>query len=270
MILDKRSIDLRNLLMLAIEGTKKGHVGGALSIIEILRVLYDDVMNYRVNDPQWQDRDRFILSKGHGCLALYAMLADKGFISTDELKTYALQGSRLGGHPERSKVPGIEASTGALGHGLSFGVGMALGLRIKRKNCKVFVLLGDGELNEGSVWEAVLSASHHKLSNLTALVDRNGLQLCGPTCDIANLDPLREKFESFGFAVKEVDGHDVNEMKKLLKKVPFNKDKPSIIICDTVKGKGISFMENDFQWHWKAGINEDTIAQMKKELGCVK
>lgn len=263
--LDARSLHLRKLILSGLEGTKKGHVGSALSLVEIVRVLYDDFLSVRPAEPLWPDRDRFILSKGHGCLGLYAVLADKGFIGIDEIKNYTLPGSRLGGCSE-STVPGIEATTGALGHGLSIGVGMALAARIQKRPSRVYVLLGDGELDEGSVWEAALCAAKYKLSHLTALIDCNKYQIAGSTKDILDLEPLKDKLVSFGFVVEEVDGHDVAALREVFKRLPFAPDKPSAVICHTIKGKGITMAEGTHEWHWKSGIDETMITKMKYDL----
>ena len=261
--LDEKSKDLRRLVIQGLQGAGKGHIGSALSLIEIARVLYDHILNYRVEDPLWPQRDRFILSKGHGCLGLYAVLADKGFIAKDELKTYSKQGSRLGGCCEEL-VPGIEATTGALGHGLSIGVGMAKGALMRKRNNRVFVLLGDGEMGEGAIWEAALSASKHNLKNLIILIDNNKVQLAGYTKDISCFGSLADKWSSFGFEVKEVNGHDIKELENVLKEKP--KAKPLVIICHTVKGKGISFAENDSEWHWKNKIDDGLVKQMVAAL----
>ena len=181
--LDRRSLELRQMVIRALAGGKRGHIGSSMSLIEIFRVLYDDILAYRPAEPRWPDRDRCILSKGHGCLALYVLLADKGFFPADELDRFCLRDSILGGHPEAGKVPGIEASTGALGHGLSIGVGIAIGLRMRAARSRVFVVVGDGEINEGSVWEAALSAHKHRLSNLTVMVDYNKIQSAGPVAE---------------------------------------------------------------------------------------
>ena len=266
--MDQRSLDLRKLILTGIEGTRKGHVGSALSAVEIVRVLYDDVMNFRAKEPLWPERDRFILSKGHGCMALYAVLADKGFIHPDELKTYTLEGSRLGGCSENI-VPGVEATTGALGHGLSIGLGMALAARLQARKSRVYVLLGDGELGEGSVWEAALCAAKHKLANLTVLIDCNKLQIAGSTAKVLGLEPMKAKWESFGFATEEVDGHDVVALRKMFQRLPLNGEKPSAVICHTVKGKGFPFAEGDYKWHWKSGIDDATIQKMKLALETV-
>lgn len=260
--LDERSLHLRRLVVRALDGGGRGHIGSSLSLIEILRVLYDDVLRFRAAEPHWAGRDRMILSKGHGCLALYALLADKGFFGIDVLDTFCRRDSILGGHPEAGKVPGVEASTGALGHGLSVGLGMALALRAKQSDARVLVVMGDGEINEGSVWEAAMCAGKHAVSHLTALVDYNKVQSAGPTREIQDLEPLVDKWRAFGFAVAEVDGHDVAALRTLLARLPFAAGKPSAIICHTVKGKGIAFAENDAEWHHKSKIDADLVARM--------
>jgi transketolase len=264
--LDERSKYLRRLVVRSLDKGQRGHIGSSMSLIEIMRVLYDDVLRYRANEPGWIGRDRMILSKGHGCLAQYVLLADKGFIPLETLDTFCHRDSILGGHPEGSKIPGVEASTGALGHGLSIGLGMALAARIAKRDSRVFVVMGDGEINEGSVWEAAMCASKHKLTNLTAMVDYNKVQSAGPTREIQDLEPLMDKWRAFGFATQEVDGHDVDALRALLARVPFSSDKPSAIICHTVKGKGIPFAENDANWHHKSKIAPDVVAQMYSVL----
>src|ERR1700744_1733968 len=206
--LDGRSKDLRRMVVRALHCGERGHVGSSMSLIEIMRVLYDDILRVRPTEPKWPGRDRMILSKGHGCLALYVMLADKGFIPVEALDTFCRRDSILGGHPEAAKIPGVEASTGALGHGLSYGVGMALAARIDRRDSRIIVVMGDGEINEGSVWEAALCAGKHKLSNLTAVVDYNKVQSAGPTRQIKDLEPLLDKGRAFNFPALDVDGHD--------------------------------------------------------------
>lgn len=260
--LDERSKHLRRLVVRGLEGGGRGHVGSSMSLIEIMRVLYDDILKFRPAEPKWADRDRMILSKGHGCLALYAILADKGFIPLDTLDTFCKRDSILGGHPEAGKVAGVEASTGALGHGLSVGIGMALALRATKKSNRVFVVMGDGEINEGSVWEAAMCAGKHKLANLTAMVDYNKIQSAGFTRDIQDLEPLLDKWQAFGFAAVEVDGHDVGALRALLRRLPVAADKPTAIICHTVKGKGISFAENDPNWHHKNKFADGEIAKI--------
>ncbi len=264
--LDSRSLHLRRLAIRALDGGGRGHLGSTLSIVEILRVLYDDVLRYRPTDPAWTDRDRCILSKGHGCIALYVMLADKGFFSESLLETFCRHDSILGGHPERGKIPGVEASTGALGHGLSIGVGMALAARLRRQTHRVFVILGDGEINEGSVWEAAMNAGKHRLSALAAIIDYNKLQSYGPTAEVQNLEPLADKWQSFGFAVHEVDGHDVQALRRIFSALPLDRGKPSAIICHTVKGKGIPFAEHEPSWHHKSKLPPEEIAEIYKAL----
>jgi transketolase len=262
MAFDDRSKLLRRYVIDAMRGGGRGHLGSSMSMIEILRVLYDSVLKFDPVNPQASDRDRFILSKGHGCLALYAILADRGFFEVHELESFCRPTSRLGGHPERGKVPGVEASTGALGHGVPIGVGMAIGLRLRKSQSRVFVLTGDGEINEGSNWEALMAAAKHKLSNLTVMVDYNKLQSYGRTSDVLDLEPLVDKFESFGFVTCEVDGHDVSALEDVLSRLPFDKNAPSAIICHTVKGKGFPFAEGNPEWHHKSGMTEADIQQM--------
>ena len=262
MSLDDRSKLLRRYVVDAMRGGGRGHLGSSMSMIEVLRVLYDSVLKFDALDPELADRDRFILSKGHGCLALYAILADKGFFPVSELESFCLPTSRLGGHPERGKVPGVEASTGALGHGVPIGVGISLAMRLQKRKSRVFVLTGDGEINEGSNWEAAMAAAKHKLSNLTVLVDYNKLQSYGRTADVLDLEPLSDKFNSFGFVTYEVDGHDISALEKIFKKLPFSKDAPSAIICHTIKGKGFPFAEGNPEWHHKSGLTEDDFRKM--------
>ena len=266
MSLDERSKHLRRLVVRTLAGGARGHVGSTLSLIEIMRVLYDDVLRYRPLEPDWPERDRMILSKGHGCIALYVMLADKGFFPLETLDTFCRRDSILGGHPEASKVPGVEASTGALGHGLSYGVGMALAARIRKRDSRVIVVMGDGEINEGSVWEAALCAGKHRLSNLTAVIDYNKLQSAGPTREIQDLEPLADKWRAFNFAVTEVDGHDVAALRNVFARLPLAQNRPGAIICHTVKGKGVAFAEHDAAWHHKAKIGPDVIAKLNAAL----
>jgi transketolase len=264
--LDERSLALRRLVVRGLDGGKRGHLGSAFSLIEALRVLYDDILKFDPKNPRWADRDPCILSKGHGCLALYAILADKGFFPAEELDRFCRFDGMLGGHPERAKVPGVEASTGALGHGLSIGLGQALAMRLQKRDSRVFVLMGDGEINEGSVWEAAMSAGKHRLSNLVAMVDYNKLQSYDRTSVVQDLEPLTDKWRAFGFAVHEVDGHDVDQLRHVLSSVPFESDKPSAIICHTVKGRGIAEAEGNPAWHHKSKISDDEVAAMYAEL----
>ncbi len=262
--LDNRSKYLRKLVIDAIDGGGRGHLGSSMSLIEILRVLYDDVLRFETSNPKKKNRDRFILSKGHGCLAQYALLSDKGFFSKDKLKTFCNFESILGGHPERDKIPGVEASTGALGHGLSIGVGMSLSLKINNLDSRVFVVCGDGEINEGSIWEAALSASKHGLNNLILIIDYNKLQSYGDTREVLPLEPLTKKFESFGFLTKEVDGHNVNALNEIFKEIPFSRNRPSAVICHTIKGKGFEFAEQNPEWHHKSRLSKSEVDLMYK------
>jgi transketolase len=266
-VLDERSRYLRSLVVRGLVGGNRGHVGSSMSLIEILRVLYDDVLRYDATTPDWPARDRCILSKGHGCLALYALLADKGFIKADELDKFCHVDGMLGGHPERGKVPGVEASTGALGHGLSIGVGMALAARMQKRDSRVFVVMGDGEINEGSVWEAALCAGKHGLSNLTAIVDYNKIQSAGLTSEIQNLEPLLDKWTSFGFQSIDVNGHDVAALTELFHRLPLNGDKPTAIVCHTIKGKGIGFAEGDPKWHHQSNFKPQVLDDLYASVG---
>lgn len=264
--LDRRSRDIRKSIVKMLASAGRGHVGSAFSLVEILRVLYDEVLKYDAKNPRWPERDRLILSKGHGCLAIYALLAEKGFFPETELARVCKSDGILGGHPEFGKVPGIEASTGSLGHGLSIGVGMALAARAARSPRRIFVIIGDGESNEGSVWEACLSAGKHQLSNLTLIVDYNKHQACGSTFEIQNLEPYEDKFRAFGFAAVTVDGHDPAALRKSFARLPLDPGKPSVIICDTIKGKGALHIENNMSWHHKVKVTEEEIEQLLKAL----
>ena len=262
MSLDERAIYLRKLVVRGLTGGGRGHLGPAMSLIEILRVLYDHVLRFNPQNPAWKNRDRCILSKGHGCLGLYSILADKGYFPLETLDTFCKRDSILGGHPEAGKIPGVEASTGSLGHGMSIGIGMALAARIEKRDSKIYVIVGDGEINEGSVWEAALSAGKHGLDNFTVLVDYNKIQASGFTKDIQDLEPLLDKWRSFGFAATEVDGHDIVALQNTLTSLPLVTQKPNAIICHTTKGKGISFAENNPEWHHKAKIKPDEVINM--------
>jgi transketolase len=260
--LDARSRALRRMIVRTIEAGKRGHVGAAFSVMEILRVLYDDVLKVDPANPRLPERDRCILSKGHGCIALYVMLADKGFFPESELWKFCASDGILGGHPEYGKVPGVEASTGSLGHGLSFGVGFALNAKLEAQKHRVFVVVGDGECSEGSIWEAALCAAQHKLSQLTVLIDYNKQQTYGTIAEVQGLEPLAEKWASFGFAVREVNGHDVDALRKTLQETPFDSSKPGALICHTIKGKGTSLTERNLSWHHKAKVSEAEVASL--------
>ena len=265
-ILDQRSKDLRLLVLDALEGGSRGHLGPALSLIEIVRVLYDSILYHDANNPLLAQRDRFILSKGHGCLGLYAVLADHGYISKSELKRYCTFESKLGGHPERSTLPGVEFSTGSLGHGLSVGIGMAMACRLKGEHWRTYVLIGDGELNEGSNWEGAMHASQHQLGALTVIIDFNQMQASGRIDSILTLDPLEAKWEAFGFNVVKVNGHDLAQLEAELNSPMDSYGKPKAIIAYTVKGKGIPSAENSTIWHHKAKITQEEVAPLRLEV----
>lgn len=229
---------------------KSGHYGSSFSIAEILSVLYYHVLRYDPQNPDWPDRDRFILSKGHAAVGLYPLLADVGFFDPATLDTYTRLGSPFGDHPDMRKIPGIDFSSGSLGHGLSVGVGMALAARVTGRSYRVYVLLGDGELDEGQVWEAAMSASHFGLGNLIAIVDRNRVSVDGETSEVMEIEPLPEKWAACGWQVHEVDGHDLEALLDCFAGLPDpTSDQPTVIIAHTVAGKGVSFMEDKFEWH---------------------
>lgn len=246
--LEIKSIEYRKKILKYIYGAQAGHTGGSLSCIDILNVLYNKILNVSPENFSSPDRDRYIQSKGHTVEALYVVLADKRFFPEEDLKTLCQYKSHYIGHPTK-KVRGVEQNTGALGHGLSLAVGNALAAKMDKKEFRVFTLLGDGELPEGSNWEAALTASHYKLDNLCAIIDHNKLQISGTTEEVCNTSPIDKKFESFGWAVKEVNGHDMDALVKTFKSLPFEEGKPSLVIAHTVKGKGISYMENQLKWH---------------------
>jgi transketolase len=260
--LEKIAVHIRRNVLRLMKAGRMGHIGGALSAVDILTALYFKVMRVDPQNPGWPQRDRFILSAGHKCLALYGTLAAKGFFSHTVLDTYGALCSRLGGHPDMYKVPGVETNTGALGHGLSIAGGMAMGLKMDGFDARVYVVMGDGELAEGSNWEAAAAASHHKLDNLLVFVDRNHLQIGGPTVDVMNYEPLDKRWQAFGWSVREIDGHDLKQIVANATDIPFEKDKPSVIIADTVKSKGLSFAENNADYHyWKATDQDLEIAE---------
>lgn len=259
-----KSIEYRKKILKYILGAKAGHTGGSLSATDILNVLYNEVLNVSPENFKSPDRDRYVQSKGHCVEALYVVLADKGFFPETDLETLCKYQSHYIGHPTR-KINGVEQNTGALGHGLPICVGMAVAGKKDKKDYRVFTLMGDGELPEGSNWEAALSAAHYKLDNLCAIVDKNGLQITAGTADVMNTDPLDEKWKAFGWAVREVDGNDVAALKEAFAALPFEKGKPSVIIAKTVKGKGVSFMENQLKWHHGVPTTEQ-YEQAQEEL----
>ncbi|MEQ6359972.1 transketolase [Thermoanaerobacter thermohydrosulfuricus] len=254
-------IDIIN--MLAEAGS--GHPGGSLSCADILTLLYFDKMNVKPDNPKWEDRDRLVLSKGHAAPALYAVLAEKGFFPKEELKTLRKLASILQGHPDMKSTPGLDMTTGSLGQGLSAANGMALAGKLDKKGYRVYVILGDGELQEGQIWEAAMTAAHYKLDNLTAILDFNGLQIDGPNREVKNIEPVNEKFKAFGWHVIEIDGHDFDQIDKAIEEAKATKGKPTLIIAHTIKGKGVSFMENQVGWHGSAP-NEEQRQKAIQEL----
>jgi len=263
--LDSRSLEIRKTIVRMLDFSRRGHLGSAFSLVEMLRVLFDEVLRYDPKNPHWPERDRFILSKGQGCLALYAIMAEKGFFPESELWKFCRSDGILGGHPEH-KVPGVEASTGSLGHGLSIGIGFALNAKYEKAGHRIFIVIGDGESNEGSIWEAAMCAGKHRLSNLTVLVDYNKHQSYGSTFEVQDLEPFADKWRSFGFAAVEVDGHDLGQLRSVLSKLPVQPDKPTAIICHTVKGKGVAFAENNMDWHHKNRVTDTEIEALRAAL----
>lgn len=259
--LQLKSIFLRRIILEMIYTAKAGHTGGSLSCIDILNVLYNQVMNISPENFNKINRDHYIHSKGHSVEALYAVLAEKGFFQLEELESIEKFSSDFIGHPTR-KIPGIEQNTGALGHGLSFAVGMALAAKMNGYKDRIFTIMGDGELTEGSVWEASASASHYHLDNLVAIIDRNTLQISGRTENVMEMEPLDEKFAAFGFAVRSVDGNSIRDLISVFERLPFEEGKPNLILANTVKGKGISFIEDKVQWHHRVPSDEEYAAAM--------
>ncbi len=281
-------MDRRSIAQLELESTRcrlnvlrmvraagHGHIGGALSAMDIVSALYFYKMKLDPRDPSMRDRDRFILSAGHKCLCQYAALAERGYFPKDILDTYGAIDSRIPGHPNMHELPGIEANTGALGHGLSIAVGMALGARLDQNGSRVYVVMGDGELAEGSNWEAAAAAAHHKLDNLTVFVDFNGLQISGRVQDVMNFTPIAERFAAFGWECEDIDGNDMSAVVDALDRLPLRHGKPTCIVAHTIKAKGLSFGEGDAAFHyWNATepllekaeceLNELMLSQMKE------
>lgn len=247
-----------------VHSAKASHIGSALSICDIVAILYGQILRYNLNQPDDPNRDRFILSKGHACVAVYAALAEIGMISREQLLSYGQDHSLLMNHISH-KVPGVEFSTGSLGHGLPFGVGKALAAQWRGEPWRTFVLMSDGELDEGSNWEAMLFAVHHGLDRLIAIIDYNKLQSLTTVAQTIRLEPLADKFKTFGWAVQEVDGHDHQALSDVLSTVPWIAGKPSMLIAHTIKGKGVSFMENQIEWHYRSP-NAEQLAQALTEL----
>ena len=261
--LKRKSIEYRKSIIKLIYLSKAGHTGGSLSCVDILNVLYNQVMNISPNNVSAIDRDHYIHSKGHSVEALYAVLMDLGFFSEDQMSTFEKYNSPFIGHPTRS-VPGIEQNTGALGHGLSFSVGMALAAKLDGRNNRIFTIMGDGELTEGSIWEASASAAHYHLDNLVTIIDRNNLQISGKTEEVMNMEPIHDKFSAFGFAVRQVDGNDIPELVSVFSELPFKSGKPNLLIAHTIKGKGISFMEDNVAWHHRVPTDSEFSIAMQE------
>lgn len=260
---------VRQGIVEAVYSAKSGHPGGSLSIAEILTVLYFNQMNIDEKNPKAKSRDRLVLSKGHTAPALYSTLALRGFFDKEELKSLRNINSRLQGHPDMKNIPGVDATTGSLGQGLSIANGMAMSSKLDKEGVRVYCICGDGEIQEGQIWEAAMSSSHYKLDNLCLIVDNNNLQIDGKVTDIMNVYPIDEKFKSFGFNVINVDGHNIEELINAFEEAKKTKGKPTAIIANTIKGKGVSFMENNAGWHGKAPSEEEYQLAMKELGGAV-
>lgn len=267
--LQKKARKIREDIIEEVYQAKSGHPGGSLSVADILTVLYFKEMNINPENPNWEDRDRLVLSKGHCSPALYSCLANRGYFPTEDLKTFRNINSYLQGHPDKNKVPGVDMTTGSLGQGLSCANGMAIAGKMNQKNYRVYCILGDGEIEEGQVWEAAMASNKYKLDNLCVIVDNNNLQIDGTIEEVMSSYPIDEKFRSFGFQVINIDGHDTEEIIKAFEVARNVKDKPTCIIAKTIKGKGVSFMENQARWHGKAP-NEEQYNQAKEEFKNVR
>ena len=271
--LQKIATDIRLGALRAVYNAKSGHPGGALSSADILACLYFSELNIDVNNPKWEDRDRFVLSKGHSCPGLYATLAEKGFFDKSELDSFRHTGALLQGHPDMKAISGVDMSTGSLGQGFSCACGMALGAKISGKSYRTYALVGDGESQEGQVWEAIMFAAHYKLDNLCLIIDSNGLQIDGFVKDVMNVMPYEPKLEAFGWNVITIDGNNIEEILAALEAARAVKGKPTAIIAKTTKGKGVSFMENQASWHGKAPNEEQyniavsELTESKNQLG---
>jgi len=264
--LEDKAREMRKDIIIMVGAAKSGHPGGSLSAADIVAALYFHVMRCDPKNPKWPDRDRFVLSKGHACPVLYAALAEAGFFPKAEIITFRNINSRLQGHPDMKKLPGVEFTTGSLGQGLSGANGMALAGRLDKKDYRVFCMIGDGESQEGQIWEAAMAAAHYKLDNVTAITDFNGLQIDGPNCEVMTVAPLPDKWRAFGWNVIEIDGHDFPQILDALSPERKVEGKPTMIVAHTIKGKGVSFMENVCDWHGKAP-NEEQARQALAELG---
>ena len=262
--LQKISKKIRCSIVTMVKDASVGHIGGSLSVTDILVALYFKVLNINPDNPDWKDRDRLILSKGHGATAIYSTLAERGYFEVKDLKTFGTIGSKFQVHPDKRKVPGIEASTGALGQGLSVAAGMAQAARLDKKDYHTYVVLGDGEIQEGQIWEAAMFSAHYKLDNLTAILDYNNVQLMGNVPDIMGIAPVDKKWDSFGWNVIIIDGHDFNQIVNGLNSAKEHKGNPTIIICDTTKGKGVSFMQNSCSWHGNVPTEDEYIKAIEE------
>lgn len=261
--LENKAKEIRRLIITMLAKAGSGHPGGSLSATDLITALYFSVMKYNPQDPAWPERDRFHLSKGHCCPLWYAVLAEAGYFPKEKLLTLRQLGSILQGHPDK-RTPGVEVASGSLGQGLSVALGMSLAAKIDKKDWRVYVLLGDGEIQEGNIWEAAMAAAHYKCDNLCAILDYNGFQIDGRTCDIMNLEPLVAKWQAFGWQAIEIDGHKMEEILSAYKKARETSGRPSIIIAHTIKGKGVSFMENVVDFHGRAPTKEEAQQALKE------
>lgn len=264
-MLEYKAHELRNLCVDTVVWAGSGHIGGSLSAIDIFTILYHKYMNIDPKKPNWEDRDRFILSKGHVGVGYAPVLADKGYFDKEMLKEYNHTGSKLGMHLDSLKVPGVDASTGSLGHGLPIAIGTALAARLKKKSYITYCLLGDGECDEGSVWEATMSAAHYKVTNLVTIVDRNKCMIDGRTEDVMKLEPFADKWRAFGFIVKEIDGHSFKELSEAIDFALQEESAPVVIIANTFKGCGIDFIQDDYRWHY-GGFDTEKYKKSKESL----
>jgi transketolase len=260
---------LRANIVRMIAAAGSGHAGGSLSATDVITYLYFCRMRIDPGNPRWPDRDRFILSKGHCCPALYAALAERGFFAEDILWTLREVGSTLQGHPDMNKTPGVDMTTGSLGQGISSAVGIALGGKLDGRSYRVYCMIGDGELQEGQVWEAAMAAAHHKLDNLVLFVDNNKLETDGPTKSIISVEPVAPRFQAFGWNAWDIDGHDFRQIHEAVERAADSRDRPSVIVADTVKGKGVSFMEGNHKWHsgpTSPGQTEQALRELEGDL----
>jgi transketolase len=261
--LELKAKSIRRSIVEMVAKAGSGHPGGSLSATDLITALFFAVMRYKSQEPHWAERDRFHLSKGHCCPLLYSVLAEVGFFPKEKLMTLRQLGSMLQGHPDR-RTPGVEAASGSLGQGISVAMGMSLAAKIDKRDSRVYVLIGDGESQEGNIWEAAMSASHFKCDNLCAIMDYNGFQIDGKTCDVMNLEPLAAKWQAFGWHTVEIDGHDMRQILEAYEEAKVIKAKPTIIIAKTVKGKGVSFMENVCDFHGRAPTREETLQALSE------